>query len=203
MDAIITGDIVNSSKVSAAVWLAALNNELATMGQTPGDWQIYRGDSFQLLVPHAEEALFLAIRLKAVLKTIRQLDLRMAIGMGAIEFRSPQITASNGSAFLFSGEKFDLLKQEDIRLAVKSGHKEFDDDINLLLRLALRTMDNWTVNEAEIVHLKMLRPDLSQTELGKIINLKQNTISDRLKRAGYKDIIAVDSAFRKKLNQYL
>lgn len=203
MDAIITGDIVNSSKVPAAMWLAALNNELATMGHTPGDWQIYRGDSFQLLAPNAEEALFLAIRLKAVLKGIRQLDVRMAIGIGDINFRSPQITASNGSAFLFSGEKFDKLKQEDTRLAVKSSNKDFDEDINLLLRLALTIMDNWTINEAEIVHLKMLRSDLSQTELGKIINLKQNTISDRLKRAGYKDIMAVDNAFRKKLNQFL
>lgn len=203
MNAIITGDIVNSSKVPAAIWLAALNNELSTMGHTPGDWQIYRGDSFQLLAPHTEEALFLAIRLKAVLKTIRHLDIRMAIGIGDIDFRNPQITASNGSAFLFSGEKFDLLKQEDCRLAVKTNNKDFDDDINLLLRLALRTMDNWTVNEAEIIHLKMLRPDLSQTGLGKVINLKQNTVSDRLKRAGYKDIMAVDSAFRKKLNQFL
>lgn len=202
MEAIITGDVVNSSKVSAAIWRAALNNELATMGHTPSDWQIFHGDSFQLIAPHFEEALFLAIRLKAVLKTIRHLDLRMAIGIGDIDLRNPQITTCKGTAFIFSEEKFNLLKHEDTRLALKSNNNDFDEDMNLLLRLALRTMDSWTINEAEIIHLKMLRPDLSQSELGKIINLKQNTISERLKRAGYKDIMAVDNAFRKKLSQY-
>src|SRR3546814_11309760 len=60
------------------------------------------------------DALATAIGIKAIIKSIKQLDVRMAIGLGEISYVAKRVTESNGSAFVFSGEKFERLKKEKI-----------------------------------------------------------------------------------------
>ena len=50
-------------------------------GQEPASWEIYRGDSFQLETT-PEKALEASIYIKANIKQLRNLDVRMAIGLG-------------------------------------------------------------------------------------------------------------------------
>ena len=52
------------------------------------------------------------LRIKATLKGIKNLDVRMAIGIGKREFTAFNITESNGEAFIHSGEKLESLKPD-------------------------------------------------------------------------------------------
>jgi len=203
MHAVITGDIVNSSSTSPKIWLPQLKEELARSGDSPRHWEIFRGDSFQILVEDPAQALASSIRLKAAVKMLKDLDVRMSIGIGDISHRSPQITESNGTAFIHSGEKFEMLKKEKINLAVKSDWPDFDRDINLFLRLALLTMDKWTPNAAEVVKMALDHPDAAQAELGNLIGIKQNAISSRLKRAAFDEIEEFIHVYQEKLNEQL
>jgi hypothetical protein len=45
-------------------------------------WEITRGDNFQLEITAAEDSLLAAIRIKALLRTTKGLDVRMAISIG-------------------------------------------------------------------------------------------------------------------------
>ena len=57
MIAIITGDIVNSRKLTSKIWIDGLKKLLNTFGKNPIEWEIYRGDEFQLEIKNPEEAL--------------------------------------------------------------------------------------------------------------------------------------------------
>jgi SatD family (SatD) len=199
MISVITGDVIGSQKINPKLWLKTLKKELSTIGESPKFWEIYRGDSFQLVILRPEEALKIAIKIKASLKSIPDIDVRMAIGIGTRTHNAPRVTESNGTAFVHSGEKFEMLKNERQNLAVRSDWPEFDKEINLLLRLSLIIMDNWTVNAAEVVKTTMENPDKVQEELGQIVGIKQNAVSNRLKRAYYNEIMEVNNMYINKL----
>ena len=108
MKAVITGDIINSRKVASSLWIQDLKAILNRYGNEPKDWEIYRGDSFQLVVD-AVVALEIAFVIKATIKQHKALDVRMAIGVGSIDYIADKITESNGTAFVNSGECFGRL----------------------------------------------------------------------------------------------
>ena len=195
MIAVITGDIIGSQKASPRLWLSSLKKELNAIGESPRYWEIYRGDSFQLLVTSPREVLRVAIKIKASLKCIPEIDARMAIGLGDYAHREPRVTESNGTAFVHSGELFEKLKSEKQNLAIRSPWPEFDREMNLLLKLSLIVMDHWTMNAAEVVKTTMENPGKVQEELGQIVGIRQNAISNRLKRAYYDEIMEVNELY--------
>ncbi len=199
MVAVITGDVINSKKNAPQVWLAPLKKELNRIGKTPKSWQIYRGDSFQAVINKPEDALLLAMKLKASLKSVKGINVQMSIGIGSRTYNAAKVTESNGSAFVHSGEKFEMLNQEKQNLGIKSDWPQFDNEMNLYLKLALIAMNNWTVNAAEIVRVAMENPEKSQHQLGKMIGIKQSGISTRLRRAYYEEIMEVNEMYKTKL----
>ena len=48
MIAIITGDIINSQNSQSELWLPKLKDLLGSWSATPQNWEVYRGDEFQL-----------------------------------------------------------------------------------------------------------------------------------------------------------
>ncbi|HVZ96254.1 MAG TPA: SatD family protein [Chitinophagaceae bacterium] len=199
MISVITGDVIGSQKTNPKLWLKPLKKELDAIGESPKFWEIYRGDSFQAVIAKPEEALRVAIKIKASLKSIPDVDVRMAIGIGTRTHNAQKVTESNGTAFVHSGEKFEMLKRERQNLAVKSDWPGFDKEMNLLLKLSLIVMDNWTVNAAEVVKTTMENPGKVQEELGQIVGIRQNAISNRLKRAYYDEMMEVNEMYAYKL----
>lgn len=186
MIAIITGDIVNSRDVEATLWMETLKRTLQLYGQEPKDWEIYRGDSFQLKTTPLD-ALFCSFLLKSSIKTFKQLDVRIAIGIGDSDYVSEKITASNGSAFVNSGECFEALKKQT--LAIKTEWKDFDERFNLLLEILSLVIDDWTPISSTAIYNMLQFPELNQKELAEKLDKKsQSTISEALKRGGFDEM---------------
>ena len=196
---VITGDVVNSRKTAPQKWLAPLKKELNAIGSTPKSWQIYRGDSFQAVIKNADQGLMVAMKLKASLRSVKGINVRLALGLGTRTYDASKVTESNGTAFVHSGEKFEMLNQQKQNLAIKSDWPQFDEEMNLYLKLALIAMNNWTVNTAEIVRVAMENPKKSQHQLGKLIGIKQSAISTRLRRAYYEELMEVNEMYKAKL----
>lgn len=182
MIAVITGDIVNSGGHETSEWMGALKQCLGKYGETPTDWEIYRGDEFQLRLAN-EEALFAAITIKAVLKSIKGLDVRMAIGIGTETFVGTGVSESNGQAYRLSGRTFNMLGSQKRNLAVAMDNEEDDLTLNLMLKLALVFMDDWSPVSAEVVTMVLEQPNVSQKELAQRLKIQQSAVSQRLKRA--------------------
>ena len=195
MTSIITGDIIRSRRISEPEqWLIPLKALFDTVGEEPRAWQFFRGDSFQLEVRNPEKAFEFALKIKASVKCIDRLDVKLAIGIGSKNYDAPRITESNGEAFINSGELFDKMKKKN--LAVKSPWEGFDREMNLYFDLALLTMDRWTQNSAEIVKISLDSPELTQRELGAKLGITQGRVSDRQKRAGFEEILKLAKRYR-------
>lgn len=198
MIGIITGDIVNSRKLSSIIWIDGFKQLLNTFGKNPIEWEIYRGDEFQLEVKNPEEALIIALHIKSYFKTMK-LDVRMSIGFGDMTYKAKKISESNGSAFSRSGEVFETLKKQKINLAINSGNETFDTELNLMLRLSLTFMDNWLVQSAELVLAAIENPSLSQEEIGVKLGINQAAVSRRRKRAQFDLVMEMENYFRNKI----
>jgi hypothetical protein len=61
-------------------------------------------------------------------------------------------------------------------------------------------MDTWSVNSAEIVKLSIENPKALQSELGKLIGISQNAISNRQKRAHLEEILELDHMYKHKMS---
>jgi hypothetical protein len=202
MISIITGDIIHSRKRTSSDWIDGLKKILLSKGKNPANWEIYRGDEFQLELSNPTEALLTAIEIKAYLKTVR-LDARMSIGLGDKTYQAEKISESNGSAFIHSGELFDVLKKKKTNLAVRSDNIAWDNEINLMLDLGLTFMDNWLVQSAELVLIAIETPELSQEEIGNRLGINQAAVSRRRKRSHFDLVLELDQHFRKKINTLL
>ena len=199
LTSVITGDIVQSRLAATPLWLPKLKKALSAEGKSPGTWQVYRGDSFQLEVKDPARAIIAALRIKAGIKTLGDLDVRMAIGIGKKKFASQNIAESDGEAFIFSGETFETLKKAKQNLAIKSPWKDFDRDMNVLLQLASIPMDDWSTSSAELVELMIHKPQLTQEALAKKLGLTQPSVSERQNRSHFETIMEMEKLYQEKI----
>ncbi|WP_256010589.1 hypothetical protein [Desertivirga xinjiangensis] len=199
MISVITGDVINSRQAkSPQSWLPVLKGALSRNNI----WEIYRGDSFQA-EDSPEEALLKAIYIKANIKTLKNIDVRIAIGIGCKDYNGSSPGESNGQAFILSGEKFELLKKERLTLALHSPWPDLDYEMNIAIRLALIAMDNWGQVAAETVKLAIEHPEASQQELAEISGRSQSSVSEALKRASFSEIMELNDLYQKKLNLFI
>ncbi len=201
---IITGDIAGSQQAAApSQWLEPLKRVLGSLGRTPQDWEIYRGDAFQVEVRNSANALQVALNIKAAIKCEKDLDVRMAIGIGRMEHEAAAITERNGEAFVNSGSRFDQLKDEKRRLALRSPWPDFNADMDLYLRLASVFMDQWTPLSAEVIAMLLPEPGLKQATIAQRLGISQSSVSDRVSRAHWDEVQALDAMYSRKIQSLL
>ena len=200
MIAILTADLINSAAYETEVWMGVLKRSLSAWGDSPGDWEIYRGDEMQLRTS-PQQALQIAIELKASIKRIKGLDIRIAIGIGEEQYKGDGISESNGTAYQRSGRMLDQLKSKKKRMGIDSGDLKFDRTMNLILDLTSDTMDSWSTVSAEMVAFALSRPEITQVEMAEELQIQQSAISQRQKRARLGRIIDVLDYYRETIKE--
>lgn len=181
MTAVLLGDIIKSTKDTSSQWMLPLKQILLEYGKSPTDWEIYRGDEFQISM-RPEDALLAIYKLKATMKSIK-MDVRISVGLGEVTYEAAKVTERNGPAFIRSGQLFESLKQKKLSLAIDSGNEHFDETMNILFRFAVSVMDGWLPQSAEYVLEKLKYPELSQSELGLRLGITQAAVSRRHTRS--------------------
>ncbi|NOX18602.1 MAG: hypothetical protein GXO87_10025 [Chlorobi bacterium] len=199
MIAVIKGDIVNSRIIANQnKWLTPLKKLFNKFGRSPKRWEIVWGDFFQIEISDPPEALRAALEIKALIKSIdlkkidkksSPIDVRMAIGIGDKEYSGRRISESNGTAFVFSGEKFEKLKKEKSTLALQTPWEEFNEEMNLCLKLASVFMDKWTISSGELIKFILQNKNATQEEIGEFLGIKQNSVSGRWNRANASEVL--------------
>lgn len=214
MVAVLTADLIDSSFYEEEVLEKALNalkDEFEFITDTFGEnvvrLKIYRGDSFQGIIKKPEEALQVALQIKAAVnrthlkqtkknKTYSKIaDFKIAIGIGTMDLEREEIAESNGQAFQFSGRTLDEMKNENRKTRLKTEYSDLNDEFNASLLLLDTITDKWSTASAEVVYF-LLR-GLKEREIAAEINISQSAVNQRKKAAGWEAISALLKRYRK------
>lgn len=184
MNAVITGDIISSTSIPFEERKKLLEifdkivNDLQSLCELK--CEIFRGDSFQILVEKAELALEVAVLIRAGLKMNTPenskiiWDARVAIGVGEIEFIDDKVITSDGEAFKYSGRAFDELIKTN--LTIKTRWDNINEELKLSTLFADDIISNWTEIQAFVVY-KSLLLNKSQKEIADEQNKSAQNIS--------------------------
>lgn len=184
MNAVITGDIISSTSIPFEERKKLLEifdkivNDLQSLCELK--CEIFRGDSFQILVEKAELALEVAVLIRAGLKMNTPenskiiWDARVAIGVGEIEFIDDKVITSDGEAFKYSGRAFDELIKTN--LIIKTRWDNINEELKLSTLFADDIISNWTEIQAFVVY-KSLLLNKSQKEIADEQNKSAQNIS--------------------------
>lgn len=198
MIGVITGDIMNSRDGQVIDWMRHLKEILNHYGDEPKQWEIFRGDSFQLSI-NPQNALLAAIHIKASVKQSKAQDVRIAIGIGDEKYNAEKITESNGSAYILSGECFESLKKQT--LAIRSSNHELDETLNIMLSLALLIANNWSDTVAKVITTALKYPKMQQKELANVLKKSQSSVSEALTRGGFEEIKSINKYYQTQITK--
>ena len=175
---IITGDIVDSSIIPNE-WKSKISETLNKVisdfrKQSLANIEMFRGDSFQIIVEKPSSALAIGIALRAALRAntpenLPPWDARISIGIGDVSFESESILTSDGEAFHLSGREFDVLGKR--RIAISTSHKELNTELKLPTAFADEFITKWTPRQAEVVYAGLI-DDTSQKEMAESLGMK-------------------------------
>ena len=164
MIGVITGDIIDSTKMdiesrnNLLISIEEVTKELKVL--SPLKLELFRGDSFQMIVYKPEETLKIAVLLRAKIKSItpheykKTWDARLAVGIGEISYTSDKVIISDGEAFHFSGRELDEIGKR--RLTIKTKWKDVNDELKVSTAFADNIITDWTVIQAQIVYQALL-----------------------------------------------
>lgn len=198
--AVLTGDIINSSKLKVAdrkKLLEALislfdNYKVRSRNnlKLKVAFEIYRGDSFQGLLDAPEQSLLMALLVRTYLQSkvtvgsrLIASDARIAIGLGSVSVLAATLAESDGEAFRFSGRLLDTLKKQPNQIAIKSRRLTLDDEVNTSLVLLEGIISKWTALQAEVVYYKLL--GYTEVVIAEILKIKQPAVNQRAKAASW------------------
>lgn len=185
---VITGDIVNSSKILEA---GQRDKLLQIMYQTIEDLKqsfeephiridIFRGDSFQILTKEAFQSIVFAVMFRACLianstKEIRW-DARLGIGIGEGEYLVDRVSESDGEAFHLSGKAFDNLGKGQ-SMSVLTPDKDFNLELKVSTAFADDIISNWTSAQANIFYQLRMNSNITQKQLATTMDITPQAIS--------------------------
>ncbi len=197
--AVLTGDLVASSKLSPSRLkevMQRLREGSARFskkfpGAVFGKLDVYSGDGWQVLISNRERSMRASLFLRAVVRSYARarIDTRIAIAWGTVNesmINASRISESTGEAFTESGRALESMKK-NCRLIWQPGQSVGK---SAFLKSAVTLVDElagrWTTRQAEIISWALL--DLSQEQIAAKIGVRQPTVHQALRSAGWHGI---------------
>ena len=135
---------------------------------SPLKYEFFRGDSFQFVIDKPEQALTIAILLRAALrkstpeKNSNIWDARISIGIGDIAYVSTDITTSDGEAFQLSRRGLDTLGKK--ALGIFTRWEDINEELQVSTAFADDIISNWSRYQAETM-MASIGDNLKQKEI--------------------------------------
>ena len=195
--AVLTGDIVNSTKLGAATEKKLVK----TLQQLLADYQFefYRGDSFQVYLKEANQALQTALLCRSAAISITQgeqtiaSDVRISIGIGQVNTRVLSLGATKGEAFVLSGRAFDEIAGTDTRLIISTSNLLANEGLQVIADYINAIFKVMTGKQAAVI-LELLK-GLTQQEVADKLKKSKSTIHQHVNAGKWPEI-------EKLINQY-
>lgn len=207
--AIITGDIVNSTKLTVEEREIMLNNlhlipEVLSPVQKVSI-EIFRGDSFQIGIYDAASALRSALAIRAWLRChkvhrSKVMDARLAIGVGTLDYESEALSTSDGEAYRLSGRLLDDMNRS--RLEIRTPWDEVNEELKLSTAFADDIVSSWSQNQSKII-LRSLITSKNHVELSQELGVSRQMVDKSLKASKDELIEAYIKRYEKLITKYI
>jgi len=189
LSAVITADIVNSTKLSRAEYKKLMKSFESILQEH--QYEFFRGDSFQALIKSPNEALSVLLQARTAAMKLSgssgAIDVRASIGIGHTRFPVKSFQTASGDVFILSGRAFDKMGKDE-RLTVVSDEK--NKAVNLGLKIACQFIDylfqRLTFKQAAVVNELLM--DRTQIETAKRLKKSQATVHKHTQAAGWPQI---------------
>ena len=207
MQAIITADIVNYTKFTQNSEGNLMDNFIKWTKRTGSSsevkYELYRGDSFQCIIPNLNQTLKICLLNRAYFlrlsKNQNGLDVRQAIGLGDVESLQKTLSRSNGQAFRFSGRSFDAMDKKGNRIIFKSSFDEIDAELNTSFSLLEAIIKGWTATQAEVFFHKL--QGKKEKEIAEQLHISQPAVNRHLKALSWSAVERLLSRFEEIANK--
>tara|TARA_R110002072_G_scaffold148743_3_gene296267 strand:+ start:446 stop:1129 length:684 start_codon:yes stop_codon:yes gene_type:complete len=195
--AVITGDIVKSTRLSQAsldsVYAGIHDATESVRAWAPGlivsDVNRFRGDGWQVLLGSPRFSLRACLIIRAHLKArSRDFETRAAVGIGAIShLRLDDLAASAGAAFRESGRLLEEMKAST-RLAIRLTDVPHAEQTlpSIVFALCDEISHRWTQKQGEVMQYSLLPEPLTQESIGRALSppVKQQTVANHILAGG-------------------
>lgn len=200
MHAVITGDLISSSKYPREL----IDEVVRNLGEefnhlkeeNTGRFSLWRGDSFQGVISEAGKALEIALRLKALVNQTNpargnsaksspiMADVRLAVAVGTLSDPYVDPADSNEEVFVRSGRALDSVKKNKRTMVADLPQKEANREIDVELLLLEYILNRWSVASAELIYCKLL--GMEDYEIAEQLQISVPAVNKRKKVAGWK-----------------
>jgi hypothetical protein len=180
---VITADIIKSTDLTAIEksklyqkvekCIKEINKEFPLVSE----W--YRGDAFQVKVKNLKDVCRVAFLLKTKIKGLeRELgktyDVRLAIGIGEIDYQQKTLAKSDGEAFHLSGRALDHLKNTKYTFIIDSNDLN-KDSFNILSQFVDLVFDKHTPLQSRVIYMKLKK--IKEEDIAKKLQITQSTVN--------------------------
>ncbi|MFT5677432.1 MAG: hypothetical protein ACI808_003384 [Paraglaciecola sp.] len=190
MIAVLTGDIVDSTKMSPQDYNSAVNLLQSSIEYCQEHFaargEIYRGDGIQLVFSEAQYAMKAAILIKTLLLSSlpagQKIEITMALGLGDQSVSGATPGVSQGSAFTFSGRGLDLTQPGALSVHLEAGARY--DALELATQFLNHLLQSLTQVQARVLYYYLLMDFPTHAQLAKKLNTSQQNVTKHLSRIG-------------------
>ncbi|MGB0976880.1 MAG: SatD family protein [Prolixibacteraceae bacterium] len=222
MYASITGDIISSKNISLSqrdLILEKLQTDFNNISENfplRYPFEFLRGDSFQGVSKDLKDALKITLSIKAIFKkngittsdslnkkngrSYKNLDARISIGLGPIEYLHQQLSLSDGTALQLSGRSLEKMKSLNQKLIVTTEHDEINRELRVELKLLDAIIEKWTTHSAEVVYY--LLQGNNETQTAQKLGISQSAVNQRKKTANWDAIVMLLDNFESLILQF-
>jgi hypothetical protein len=192
--AVITGDIINFTKLDneqRQTLIEATEKLLKSWVEKPNDAEVFRGDSYQLVMDDIYQAIRRSIQLICWFKKTSDdangtsLSSRVSVGIGPIAYKGKSVLDSDGEAFHQSGRNFDKMGADEF-LVIKTIHEQINQQIAIILNFVNLIINQWTTSQAEAIYLAL--EGYTQSKMAEELGVNQGAVNNRLKVAKWKEV---------------
>lgn len=192
LQAVLTGDIVNSTKLAPAKE-AKLTTTLIDLFEKAGcKIEFYRGDSFQAYSKNPVTALrFALLSRSAAIRLFKEeklvlCDVRISIGIGKVNMPVRSLKTAKGEAFVLSGRRFDELMKKQERLAILTTNSLANEGLQVIADYVNAIFDVMTGKQAEVI-FELLQGE-TQKAVAKKFKKTKSTIHQRITAGRWPEI---------------
>ena len=190
LQAVLTGDIVNSTMLNEAREKKLANSLREVF--TDHKMEFFRGDSFQAYVKDPKPALRLALMARAITISANKeedkapADVRISIGLGSVHIPVRSLNTARGEAFILSGRRFDEISKSGQRIAIAAANPLANEGFQVIADYINAIFDGMTGKQAEVI-VELLKGEMQKAVARKFKKTK-STIHQRMTSGRWPEI---------------